>query len=233
MRGNGLLVVILVLLSVSVLEAEPRFQSHESIRAAIDRLLETELHQQDQEYQAEPARLDPRLRLPECDRSLEAFILSGQKESGYFSIGVRCPGSQPWTVYSKVRLTVYQQVVILKNPVRQGALIAETDLVLEKKELSALRGGYLTALEQAVGRPAKRSLPKGLVLNAGHLTVSTLVKKGQKVTIRARSANFEVNMPGEALADGNEGQRIRVRNDQSQKVVEGTVVGPGLVLVGF
>jgi flagella basal body P-ring formation protein FlgA len=231
MRRNGALLAILGLPFILAFGGELTYQSHESILAAIDRLLEQELHFNDHEYHIEPIRLDPRLRLPECERPLEAFILSGNQESGSLSMGVRCSGNQPWTLYNKVHLRTFRQVVVLRNSVKQGKVISQSDLILENRNLSTLRGEYFTAPEEVVGRMAKRSLPKGLVVVGDHFVAPMLIRRGQKVIIRAKSANVEVNMSGEALADGNEGQRIRIRNERSQAIVEGTIVGPGVVVV--
>jgi flagella basal body P-ring formation protein FlgA len=40
-------------------------------------------------------------------------------------------------------------------------------------------------------------------------------------------------MSGKALADGVAGQRVQVRNLSSRRVVEGTVVAPGLIRVSL
>lgn len=196
-------------------------------------LIESDFRQRNQDFQAEPIMLDRRLQLPLCEKSLETFFLPGRRESGFLSVGVRCSGERPWTLYHKVRVKAYRDVVVLKKPVRQGAMLTEADLGLEKRELAELRGSYFTSFEAVVDRPAKRTLAAGTVLSPEWLTVPKLIKRGQKVIIRAESSHFTVNMSGQALADGEIGQRIRVRNDQSEKIVEGTVAAPGLVLIGL
>jgi flagella basal body P-ring formation protein FlgA len=54
-----------------------------------------------------------------------------------------------------------------------------------------------------------------------------LVKAGQRVTISARAGELIVSAAGEAMQDGKLGQPIKIRNVDSQKVVTGTVSGPG------
>ncbi|HYE33922.1 flagellar basal body P-ring formation chaperone FlgA [Methylocaldum sp.] len=225
--------LFLLALAAPAAFAEIRLQSHESISAAITALIESDFRQRNQEYQAEPVKLDIRLQLPLCDRPLDAFFLPGRRESGFLSVGVRCEGGRPWTIYNKVQVKAFREVVILKNAVRQGSVLTEADLGLEKRDLAELRGGYFTSLGQTVNRPVKRTLPAGTVLSPEWLSVSKMVRRGQKVIIRAESSHFAVNMSGQALADGEAGQRIRVRNDQSARIVEGTVMGPGLVLIGL
>ncbi|MGI9211409.1 MAG: flagellar basal body P-ring formation chaperone FlgA [Methylococcaceae bacterium] len=206
-------------------------QSADSIRAAIEAVVNAELQQSGTDYRIEPVRVNSRLRLTECEHPLDAFILSGQRGSGYFSVGVRCTGISPWTTYHSVKATLYQTVVVLKEPVRQGVSIQPDMLLLEKRELTGQHGGYFTDPAAPVGQIAKRTLPGGLLLTPDHLTQALAVQRGQSVSIRAKSADFEIAMPGVALGDGHLGQRIRARNTQSGRVVEGIITQPGIVSV--
>jgi flagella basal body P-ring formation protein FlgA len=225
------LLAILLSLPVSWAGAEPGYQSHASVIAAIERLIEAEYRPRGQDYQAEVLPLDPRLRLPECGQPLEAFFPQGSREAGSRSVGVRCAGERPWTVYARVRIQAFIEVVVLRAPLRRGGVVGPTDLALARKDLAELGGGYLTDPGQALGLAARRALPTGKVLSAGDLAAPKLVRRGQKVAIRAQSGGYEVSMSGEALADGQKGERIRVRNEQSGRIVEGVVAGPGLVLI--
>jgi flagella basal body P-ring formation protein FlgA len=230
MRGKPKLLVLWALAMPAAFAADG-WQSHASILEAITALVESDFRHKAQEFQMEPIKLDPRLRLPLCDRPLEAFFLSGRRESGFLSLGVRCEGTHPWTVYSKVRVKAYRNVVVLKNAVRQGAMLTEADLGLEKRDLAELRGNYFTSYEPVINRPVRRTLAAGAVLSPDWLTVPKLIRRGQKVTLQAQSSHFAIKVSGHALSDGEAGQRIRIRNDQSQRIVEGIVAGPGLVLI--
>ncbi len=231
MRAKSLFAFLLNLM-IPWAYAEPGCQSHASIVEAIDKLIESEFRQRDWDYQAETLPLDPRLRLAECQRPLEAFFPQGRREAGTWSVGVRCVGDRPWTIYGKVRIKAYREVVVLRNALRSGSVVGLADVGMVRKNLSELNGGYLTAPEQAVGLAVRHGLPAGLVLGADRLTRPKLIRRGEKVTISAQSGGYEVSMVGEALADGEKGERIRVRNEQSARIVEGMAVGPGLVLVG-
>lgn len=220
-----------ILMTGVTARADQSLQALESIQAAIENVVSAELQQGGKEYRMEPLRLNARLRLTECEHPLDAFILSGQSGSGYFSVGVRCNGVKPWTIYHKVRVSVYESIVILKNQVRQGTVIKASDLLLEKRELTGFHGGYFTDPGMVVGQVARRSLAGGLVLNNEHLLIPSPIQRGQQVSIRVRSADFEIAMPGVALSDGKLGQRIRVRNVASGKIVEGMVTGTGVVSV--
>ncbi len=223
------------LLAFLVLSAPARsadsFQSAESIRAVVEAVVTKALEQDGTDYRIEPARSDNRLRLTRCEQPLDGFILSGQRGSGYFSVGVRCAGVKPWTVYRTVRVSAYQTVVVLKEPVKQGTPILPSNLLLQRREITGLHGGHFTEPAAVLGQIARRTLPGGLLLTPDHLTMPSPVKRGQAVRIRAKSADFEISMPGMALSDGLLGQRIRVKNSQSGRIVEGVVTQPGIVTI--
>jgi len=231
MRYLGSLLGMSVLASSGLAQTMDSRQSPDSLRAAIEAVVAARFEHSGADYRIEPVRLEHSQHLSACEQPLEAFILSGQPGSGYFSVGVRCTGNRPWTSYHKVRVSVYQTVVLLKQPVRQGTSIEPSNLALEKRDMTGQRGGYFTDPASLEGQIAKRTLPGGLILGPEHLTTPSPVRRGQQVSIQARSAGVDISMPGIALSDGRPGQRIRVRNAQSGRIIEGTVTRPGVVTV--
>jgi len=231
MCNRFLALIFLAILVVSSLAESPA-QTHDSILAAMVDLVAADFRQRGGNFEAETVPLDARLRLPLCDSPLQAFFPQGRHAGGFVTVGVRCTGSSPWTVYGKVRVKAYREVVVAKVPIRIGGLIGRGDVGLVRKDLSELGGDYLIDPAQAVGRVTRRMLAVGAVVGTADLRVPQLVRRGQKVIIRAESAGIAVTMSGEALADGSEGERIQVRNERSSKVVEGVIIGPGVVRVG-
>jgi len=63
------------------------------------------------------------------------------------------------------------------------------------------------------------------------LKAQRLIERGQRVTVLAGGNGLEVRMPAEALSHGAKGERIRVRNLSSHRIIEGVVAGAGLVRV--
>jgi len=215
-------------------EAEMPLQSHESILTALREFVESNFRHRDEshEVEVEVAPLDSRLRLAECSQPIQAFYPPGHQDIGHVAVGVRCQGTQPWSIYHKANIRLYKEVTILNQSVRQGAVLTPNDIALVRKDVAHLRGAYLNP-QKVINKPLKKSLPAGTVLNADHLTAVKIIKRGQKVLIRAQSANFEVSMSGLALMDGEEGQRIRVRNEESKRVVEGTATAEGIVTITY
>jgi flagella basal body P-ring formation protein FlgA len=210
--------------------AGERAQEHATILGAIRRHIESNFRQPADNHEIEIAPLSPRLQLPECAQPLEVFRQPGSRDLGHLSMGVRCRGQPEWTIYHRAYVRMYRQVAVLNRAVKQGELLGADAVDLEKRDLAQLRGGYLTP-EQIIGKPARRTLPAGTVLNPDHLAAIKLIRRNQQVAIQARNPGFEIRMNGVALMDGQPGQRIRVRNEESKRIVEGLVVGEGVVSV--
>src|SRR3989344_1414262 len=183
--------------------------------------------------EAEVGSLDSRLRLALCPAPLMAFLPAGAKLSGNATVGVRCQDSKPWTVYVPVRVKLNGQVLVATRPMARGAIIKETDVRLETRDMATLPVAPLTESSQAVGKLAKRALGIGTVISVNELQVPRLVRRGDRITILAAESGIEVRANGEALMDGAEGDRIRVRNSLTDKVIQATVMSAGLVQVNL
>lgn len=221
---------ILALFSQTVMTSQ--FQSNESIEAVTRDFLAAKItHIKDYQIIIDP--LDRRLKLSECNNPLQAFTQSDRIKFGRFSVGIRCTTENSWTIYNSAKIIAYEKIITLKQPIRRGEIITRTHLAHEKIELSRVRQGFFTDFSQIINQQATRYLPTGTVLTPKHLTTPRLIRRGEKVTISAKSKQIDIQMTGFALMDGTKGQRIRVRNEKSQRIIEATVIQPGLVVVSY
>lgn len=203
--------------------------------AEIPGVVQTFLMEQHQD-RAEPPQvrlqpLDPRLRLPKCRAALEAFLPSGAKNVGNASVGVRCP-DPAWTVYQRAEIRVHDQIAVASRFLQRGVLLNAADIQLERRELSALSGGYETDPEQLIGKQLRQALMAGAVISPRSVKIPPAVRQGEAVILVARSGGMEVTSSGIALGDAGVGERVRVRNEASQRTVEGLVIDRRRVEVG-
>ncbi|MBN2702415.1 MAG: flagellar basal body P-ring formation protein FlgA [Methylothermaceae bacterium] len=233
MTMRWILVVCLLSLAVSLKAEERNQQSLESIRQAVASHLESIIRQEHRDFDIKVNSLDPRLRLTHCDQPLAISLLRDKTPVGAVSVGVACRGSHPWTIYVRANVRLFQKVAVLARSLAKGTVLEEAMVILKRTDIADLRGGYFSTTESALGKRLTRSLPAGAVLTRRELTSLKIVHKGDAVMIRARGGGLDVRMGGHALMDGGLGERIRVRNDRSQRVVEGVVRGPNEVRVVF
>lgn len=176
-------------------------------------------------------RLDPRLRLAECDSDLTAKLESPAQPLGRVTVRIRCDGSAPWTVFVPAQVKLYREVVVVTRPLRRGAPIASDDVAIAERDVGTLNQGFLTDPGQILGQKTTRALIPDQVLVPLHLQQAEVVSKGDQVVISAQSPAINVRMPGEALANGAPGEQIRVRNLSSGRVIKARVKSPGQVQV--
>jgi flagella basal body P-ring formation protein FlgA len=206
-------------------------ESHDNIRAAAEQHVLDRIDDLQGRVEVKVGSLDSRLRLAECDLALETYDSPNALSGGRGVVGVRCDGSNPWKLYVPVRIAVFDEVVVTRRSVVRGETLQADDLTLSEMDTSRLRKAYFTRIDDAIGLLSKRSIASGSVVHAGLLKRANLVKRGSKVEIIANFDGLDVRMRGEALADGGRGDRIRVKNLSSGRVVTGTVSGSGVVHV--
>ncbi len=181
------------------------------------------------EIQVNP--LDPRLRLAACDSNLTQSLESPAQPVGRVTVRVSCEGSTPWTVFVPAQVRIFRPVVVVKTALRRDSIIGAGDVALVEQDVSLLNRGYVTEVEQVIGRKLTRATRTDQVLTPAMLQLAEAVRRGDQVVISARSGGINVRMQGEALSGGTLGEQISVRNLTSQRVIRARVAGPGQVEV--
>ena len=99
--------------------------------------------------------------------------------------------------------------------------------------VNRLSAGYFENYESLKGKVLTQNLSKGTILTQ-HLVKSPIaVKQGQMVTLVAKNSVIEVRMEGKALSRGAVGERIKVKNLKSKRIVEGVIVDKYLINVNL
>jgi flagella basal body P-ring formation protein FlgA len=154
--------------------------------------------------------IDTQLNLPAC-RSPQAFIPSGTRLWGSTSVGVRCTGTNPWTIYVPVAIKVMVAAVVAARPLTQGRVIEIGDLAVQESDLGLLPATAITETEQAIGRIVTVSIAGGQPLRQDLLRSPPVIQQGQSVTLRAQGEGFRVSAAGKAVTNASEGQVAQVR----------------------
>jgi len=175
--------------------------------------------------------LDPRHRLPLCDQPLDTFLRRGTEISARTIVGVRCEGTKQWTVYVPVNVFVTARVYTARQTLPRNHLLTEADIRIDERDVSRSAAGYMSNKDQLIGQRLKQQVIAGRIFTPAMLQADFLVKRGQSVTLIAVSSGINIKMSGKALKDGALGQRIRVENSKSGRVVEGIVRSQELVEV--
>lgn len=219
-----------LLLSVLWSAHAQTIQSLPAIEAAVKGYASAQLGQ-DQDTEFTLGRLDPRLRLAQCDAPLAMRFSHEAHSGGPNSVEVRCVSERPWSLYVTVDVSRYAQVLVATRPLARGSVIAADDVAVARRRLNGARMDYLHEPATAVGRVAARAIGPDQILGAANVILPRLVKRGDEVTIASGGSTVSVQVKGQALKDGALGDRVSVRNLNSKRVVEGVVNADGMVVV--
>ncbi|HZP74792.1 MAG TPA: flagellar basal body P-ring formation chaperone FlgA [Pseudolabrys sp.] len=121
--------------------------------------------------------------------------------------------------------------VVLTRPIGRGELLKASDLVVQRRPKAEVSPEVVRSLDLAVGFAMRRSLATGQVLAKTDLTKPDLVTRDTDVTLVYQVPGITLTMRGKALESGAEGDTVNVLNAQSKRTVQGTVAGPGRVVV--
>lgn len=184
-------------------------------------------------YEIQVNQLDPRMRMPMCDKELTATLESPAKPLGRVTVKVRCEGTSPWTVFVPAQVRLFRDVVTTSRPLRRAGIVEPEDVILRERDISLISQGYLTSVDQAIGQRLTRPMVADQVITLVHIEQAEVIRKGDQVVITARSGTLSVRMPGEALANGGLSEQIRVKNLNSNRVIKAQVIAPGQVEVSM
>lgn len=130
------------------------------------------------------------------------------------------------------RVEVYDTVLTAAHDLRPDQKIGADDV--RQADITVEDAGtvYLKELAEVAGRVPARFLKMGTPLSADVLQAARVLEAGDPVTLVTRYHGIEVKAEGVALQRGRIGERIRVRNARSAKVLMGTVLDAHTVQVG-
>lgn len=133
----------------------------------------------------------------------------------------------------RVELVAHGMVATTTCDLKRGETLSSENLRLEAQDISQLRSAPFFALDRLLGKNLKRNLRAGETVQENQVEFPPLIERGSRVTIQARGRGLILTAFGEARQDGELGDYIRVRNNNSQREVSARVLDAGLVSVEF
>ncbi|MBZ9557000.1 MULTISPECIES: flagellar basal body P-ring formation chaperone FlgA [Modicisalibacter] len=174
----------------------------------------------------------PSVQLPTCQDPQPFLPREGQRVYGRVAVGVRCAGQTARVRYLQAQVDVQVRYLVTARDVRRGDPLSAADLRWQSGLLDELPRHALRAEEAAIGQVAVRNLPAGTTLQAYQLHRQNLVERGQRVTVVARGAGFQVSREAKALDNGALGDEVRLRTGQGERL-QARVVGSRRLAIDF
>lgn len=213
-------------------------ESPEALRDQVAEFLQTALNGEymgvaPDDIEVAVSNLDPRLRLSKCNAPLRQEITSPRPYGSNVSVKVNCDAPKPWTIYVPARVDTFAEVAVLARSLARGSILTEDDVVLRR--MSTSQGGFGLVLDpqQVIGKELKRRLEAGDPVRLSHIKAPLVVRKGDRVLLEASTSGVSVVTTGTALANGEVGEQIRVRNEKSARIIDAQVTAPGKARVAL
>ncbi len=160
-------------------------------------------------------------RMPACN-VLEPFLPPGARLWGATTVGVRCAGERPWTLYLQARVSINATYFVAARQINPGETIGPNDLSPRQGDLTLLPRTVATDAGQIVGTVAVNRITSGLPIRSDLLRSAIAVQQGQTVRVVSRGSGFEVSTEGQVLTRASAGDPVQVRTRAGQ-VVSGTL----------
>jgi flagella basal body P-ring formation protein FlgA len=152
----------------------------------------------------------------------------GQKS---ISVLIKVDGVPSRKVKMRGNIELYGNVVLVNRRLGRRDIISTGDLSVVRRNITMFSHELVTSPREAAGQIAKTALGPGTVLLKQYLEKQPLVKRGDLVTITARTGSVQVSTKGEARSEGAEGDFIQVKNLSSRQIITARVIDQGLVRV--
>ncbi|MCU9952395.1 flagellar basal body P-ring formation chaperone FlgA [Burkholderia sp. BKH01] len=150
--------------------------------------------------------------------TLEPFLPTGARLWGRTTVGVRCAGERPWTVYLQAKVAVQATYYVAARQIAPGEPLGAADLIARDGDLTVLPLAVITDPAQAIGSTALARISAGLPLRQDMLKSAASVSAGQTVRVVAAGPGFTISAEGSVLANAAPGQSVRVRMAAGQIV---------------
>ena len=191
---------------------------------AMREFLENETRNLGDRVEIEIDAFDPREQLATCQK-VQPFLPPGTPLRGKITLGVRCTAGARWSVYRTARIKLFGKVLVSSRALSAGQIVTSNDYRIQEAELSLQPGSALRDPAAAHGKIALRNVDAGQVLRREQLRIKPIIAQGDPVRISYAGAGFAVTTDGKALAQAEDGQRVRVQADTG-RVLTG-VARPG------
>ncbi|BFG74996.1 hypothetical protein PTKU46_30290 [Paraburkholderia terrae] len=162
--------------------------------------------------------------------TLEPFMPTGARVWGRTTVGVRCSGERPWTLYLQAKVSIHATYFLASRSIAPGELLSAADLIARDGDLTLLPQAVITDPAQAVGSVSLMRVSAGLPLRRDMLKSADSVTIGQSVKVVAQGANFAISAEGSAMNNASPGQPVRVKTANGQ-IIQGIVKDGGTVVI--
>jgi len=125
---------------------------------------------------------------------------------------------------SSIRIAIIKKVLVASRNIKIGEKLDSTNAYFENRDISSMDDNPIISFEFCDHKVASRFITKGSILNNSLLTRPSDIKSGERVEIIFSKGLMDIRTNGIAKENGAIGNRIRVMNEDSRKIISAVVL---------
>jgi len=175
--------------------------------------------------------IDSRVKFRSCEIPLSYEIPVTTRLNSRMSVDIICADLKPWRASVPFTLKIIKPVLHSKKPITRNTIIQSDMLQVLPTDITLFANSYYTEKRELIGKLITRSVRAGTAITNNCIKEQVLIKKGEIVQILYLAPGFRVSTNGTALSSGTLNEHIKVKNNRTNKVIEGIVLSKGNVQV--
>ncbi len=150
-----------------------------------------------------------------------------------FAVRIMVGGQPAKKVTVPVNIEVWSNVVVTARPMGKFQPIDEDTIRVEKRDLAGVPKNAILDPLQVLGCRTNRNIAANSVLRSDQVELPRVVRRGDVVQVVAESPILKIAVKAMAKQNGAVGERIRVVNLRSKKIIYAQVLNEQTVKVDF
>jgi flagella basal body P-ring formation protein FlgA len=118
-----------------------------------------------------------------------------------------------------------------KYRISKGKVIDEDDVIMNNFPINLIKPTTIIEPNQVVGMVSKRNIDQNALFKVNDLKPLIIIAKGDLVTVQFTRNNLEIKATGAALNSGGLGNIIKVKIQDTNKIVIGQILSSSLVQI--
>ncbi|MCP4744591.1 MAG: flagellar basal body P-ring formation protein FlgA [Desulfobacteraceae bacterium] len=167
-----------------------------------------------------------------------SFKLTAPKKTDWlgavaFNVLIKVDGKTVRKLSATATIQVWSNVVFSAKPLGKDQPLKSSDVIIKKANLAAVPTGAVLKKKDVIGKRPRRAVAANSILRMNQFKKRHLIHKGDVVQVIAESGLLRIATQAKARENGEDGERIRIENLSSKKIVYATVMDAHTVKVDF
>lgn len=180
--------------------------------------------------QIELVRAPSDIHLPAGEANYKVSRIGERGRQSLCQVEVEVDGKRIREVEAIFEVKRFGQVVVAKNKLNRGQILAPDNLKIELREVTTLKSPF-ARIEDLTSLRASTFIREGDIVTSKMVETPPLIERGQTITILVEEGPVSITTLGKSLSDGMKGEVLRARNLDSKKEITARVFDEKTVIV--